>query len=65
MTLDHASAPQRLHGDTAQLQQTLLPTSRELGGVVPPKRGDGALAATHGATEAKSWAHLIAGGCAA
>lgn len=66
MTLDHASAPSSIGNNSmADLRQTLPPTSRELGEVLPPKLVDGAPVATQGAADSKSWAHFIAGGCAA
>ncbi|CAI6335824.1 unnamed protein product [Periconia digitata] len=62
MTADHATRPRDLRDDSALIQQTLTPQSRELGGAIPRKQHDGAPVATDGSPFAKSWAHFIAGG---
>ena len=61
MTFEHASAPRGLR-DAHQFGQTSLPSSRELGEVVPAKLPDGAPIAAGGPAFAKSWAHFVAGG---
>lgn len=61
MTLNHAAKP-GTRDDTSQLLQTLPPSSRELGEVLPPKLPDGAPVTVQGPAFAKSWAHFVAGG---
>jgi solute carrier family 25 protein 33/36 len=62
MTLEHASRPRSIRDDTSQTLQTLPPSSREIGEVIPPKLPDGAPVTTQGPSFAKSWAHFVAGG---
>lgn len=62
MTLEHASRPRSIRDDTSHPLQTLPPSSRETGEVVPPKFPDGAPVATKGPAFAKSWPHFVAGG---
>ncbi|EAT91877.2 hypothetical protein SNOG_00382 [Parastagonospora nodorum SN15] len=61
MTLNHAAEP-GTRDDTSQPLQTLPPSSRELGEILPPKLPDGAPVTAQGPAFAKSWAHFVAGG---
>lgn len=62
MTFEHASGPRSFRDSTAQHFQTLPPSSRELGEVLPPKQPDDAPVASGNVAFAKSWAHFVAGG---
>ncbi|KAG9205672.1 hypothetical protein B5807_08054 [Epicoccum nigrum] len=62
MTFEHASAPRGIRDTNPQFGQTSLPSSRELGEVVPAKQPDGTPVAAGGPAFAKSWAHFVAGG---
>lgn len=62
MTVEHAAQPRSIRATATQTVQTLPPTSRELGEVLPPKGPDGAPVAAGNIKFAKSWAHLVAGG---
>lgn len=62
MTFDHASAPRGIRDGNPQFGQTSLPSSRELGEVIPAKQPDGTPVAAGGPAFAKSWAHFVAGG---
>ncbi|KAH7381678.1 mitochondrial carrier domain-containing protein [Pyrenochaeta sp. MPI-SDFR-AT-0127] len=62
MTFEHASGPRSIRDSTPKHFQTLPPSSRELGEVLPPKQPDGVPVATGNVAFAKSWAHFVAGG---
>lgn len=62
MTLEHAAQPRSIRDTSIQTVQTLPPTSRELGEVLPPKGPDGAPVAAESLKFAKTWAHFVAGG---
>ncbi|KAF1841446.1 mitochondrial carrier [Cucurbitaria berberidis CBS 394.84] len=62
MTFEHASGPRSIRDQPTQPLQTLPPSSRELGEVLPPKQPDGAPVTTEKISLAKSWTHFVAGG---